>query len=142
MCRVDDKGERCSKVVSRRQNDVSFFSKFFSSTKKRIWEKVEKNSKKKGPCKFLHLYLHPEIEFRQSDQIRLDKWQTVRDDKYREYLRRDYMKTYKKDDIDITDDESSSSSSRICNTKEEEEFFFFFLSRYILSSFFLRQSWC
>ena len=47
MCRVDDKGERCSKVVSRRQNDVSFFSKFFSSTKKRIWKKVEKNSKKK-----------------------------------------------------------------------------------------------
>ena len=51
MCRVDDKGERCSKVVSRRQNDVSFFSKFFSSTKKRIWmlEKSREKFKKKGP---------------------------------------------------------------------------------------------
>lgn len=47
----------------------------------------------------------PEIEFRQSDQIRLDKWQTVRDDKYREHLRKDYIKTYKKDVVDITDDE-------------------------------------
>ena len=98
MCRVDDKGERCSKVVSRRQNDVSFFSKFFSSTfdEKKNLEKSREKFKKKGPCKFLHLYLHPEIEFRQSDQIRLDKWQTVRDDKYRKYLRRDYMKTYKR----------------------------------------------
>ena len=54
MCRVDDKGERCSKVVSRRQNDVSFFSKFFSSTfdEKKNLEKSREKFKKKVPVNF------------------------------------------------------------------------------------------